>query len=249
MTHWKLRLLGRVGIGIAAITAGFAHYTWIAPAAAPLEVGKPGFIRFCHGHEFPYGEETLGTKDSQAIMVPPSGKQTKLSLLVEAKQVVAAYTPQEPGLHRAVYTQDRGVLSRTPNGVKRGGRDTNPDAAQTFRSYRSAVAYLSVGKSGKAITKPAGIELEIVAIHRERAWELQLVKSGKPQPGVPIQILIEGSQTALEGGKTDAAGRLTYRPDPKAGRPMLFSAEWKDAPPAGVAYDSVNYATSLYVTQ
>jgi uncharacterized GH25 family protein len=246
----NLTLLGRAALALAGVTAAYAHYTWIAPAAAPLQIGRQGMIQFCHGHEFPAGEETLGIQNAYAWMFLPSGKQFKLSLVTEAKRVVSAFTPRETGVHRAVYTQDRGVQSRTPNGMKPGGRTRNPDAAQAFRSYRSAVAYLPVGGSNPGTAKPTGIELEIVAVHRDRVWELQLLKNGKPQAGVPIEVRIEGASGGFDAGKTDADGRRTYRTaEVKPGRPMLFFAEWKDAPPAGSDYETVNYSTSLFVRQ
>lgn len=185
------------------------------------------------------------------MVMTPSGARYSLSPAANGNEVTAPYTPKENGLHRVVYVQDRGVSSRTPNGVKPGGRDKNPDAAQASRTFRSAVAYLPVGKNGNVDAKSVGIEVEIAGkLQLGGAWDLELSRNGKPEVGIAIQVFTAGAHDAVAIGKTDANGRLAYKPAAaNVARPLLFWAEWKAAPPAGAAYDTINYSTSLYVTQ
>jgi len=240
--------LRSLAIGSAAATLAYAHYTWVAPAGGILEVGKPAVVRICHGHEFPIGDELPNISNSETSVLSPSGRRVKLAPVVNANEIGAPYTPREPGLHRLIYVQDRGILSRTPDGVKPGGKDRNPTAAQSFRSYRSAIAYLPAGRNAVENGKPAGVEVEFTGLPANGAWELRLLRSGKPEPGVTVQAYLSKAPDAVEIGKTDANGKLTYRLAPGAAGPILFSAEWKVPPPAGAAYDTVNYSTSLYVT-
>jgi hypothetical protein len=57
-----------------------------------------------------------------------------------------------------------------------------------------------------------------------------------------------GAAEASAAGRTGPNGSLTYRPPAGAKGPAMFSAEVKQAPPAGAKYDAVNYSTSLYVS-
>jgi len=247
--HWDATLVKTILAALIGISIASAHYTWVAPAEAELKVGKPAAIRLCHGHQFPAGEEKLNLNATEAIILDPAGRKTKLNPVVHENDITAAYTPKTAGLHRVVLTQDRGVSSRTPDGVKPGGRDKNPGAAQAFRSYRSAVAYLPAGNTPSIAPKPAGIELEIVGTLNKGAWELQLLRNGKPVPSAPIEVIFAGAASATEAGKTDSTGKLIYRRPNGAATPLLFSTEWKDPAPAGSAYDTVNYSTTLYVTR
>lgn len=239
-----------VALGLAACAGVYAHYTWVAPGGGALEVGKAAVIRICHGHHFPEGEEKISITGAMAMVMTPSGARHSLTPTAAGNEVTTPYTPKEGGLHRVVYVQDRGVSSRTPAGVKPGGRDKNPDAAQASRTYRSAVAYLPVGKSGNVDAKAAGIEVEIAGkLQLGGAWDLELSRNGKPEAGVAIQVFIAGAHDPAAIGKTDSSGKLSYKPAAGVARPLLFWAEWKATPPAGAPYDTINYSTSLYVTQ
>lgn len=232
--------------GSLALSMAFAHHTWIAPAMGVLEVGKAAVIRICHGHEFPAGEEKISIANGEAYVLTPSGKRVKLEPVVNKGEVTAALTPGEAGFHRLVFSQDRGVSSRTPAGVKPGGRDKNPTATQASRTYRSAVAYLVAGKGAEAPT-PVGVEVELTGKPGQGSWELQLRRGGKPEPNVQVQAFLAGAQDATAIGNTDAAGKIRYRVPNGNAKPILFTAEWKANSAPGAAYDSTNYYTSLYV--
>jgi hypothetical protein len=93
-----------------------------------------------------------------------------------------------------------------------------------------------------------GLEFELTGDYADGAWQLHLMKQGKPVPEAAIEVFLVGAPQAAAAGKTGPDGRLTYRPPAGAKGPAMFSAQVKEPPPAGAKYDSVNYATSLYVS-
>lgn len=233
---------------LAATGLVLAHYTWIAPTGAPVEVGKPALVRLFHGHHFPKGEEKMELAGSQVKAISPSGQVTELTGKAVASEDTVSYTPKQAGLHRIVYTNDRGVVSRTPGGVKPGGRDRNPSAAQSFRRYTSLVAYLPVGGMATPQPGPSGAECELIAAPQPGGgWTVTVLAQGKPVPGVTVEVFAAGAESVAVAGKSDANGIVRHAPAKGTTAAVLFSAEWKAPAPAGATYDSVNYSTSLYV--
>jgi uncharacterized GH25 family protein len=242
-----LRISAVILAAATLAVSAFAHYTWIAPVDA-LEVGRTATVRISHGHKFPQGEEAINASQVDLFVLTPSGTRVKLAPSVSASAVSAAYAVKEAGLHRIAFVQDRGVTSRTPKGVRPGGRDKNPDATQSYRTLRTSVSYAATAKAPAAASKSVGLEFELAAEFVGGAWKLQLLNHGKPAPGVSVEAFIAGAAKATDAGKTGSDGRLTFAPPAGSKGPAMFSAETKSAPPQGAAYDSVNLSTSLYVT-
>ena len=114
-----------------------AHFTWLAPESPELAAGRPYRLRIGHGHEFPASEAAVDATQVRALVIDPRGERAEVAARREDKAVVLEWTPRQKGLHVFAFTQDRGEVSRTPSGVKSGGRDRNPDAATAFRAVRS----------------------------------------------------------------------------------------------------------------
>ncbi len=239
--------VSRALIGLFLLTFLLAaHYTWMAPASMPLIQGKVNKIQIAHGHHFPASEEAVAATQVRAFAVSPGGKRTELTAVAAGRVVLLDYTPSEAGTHGLGFVQDRGVSSRTPGGVKKGGRDVNPSATQAFHMVRTAVGYASTGKvnpSGNGL----GLEFEIVPQISGGTITLQLLRTGKPLPGVGIGLLVNGAEEPNELGKTDAQGRLVYRPGAGVKPPVLFIADFSEPARKGAAYDSTNLSTSLYL--
>lgn len=232
------------GVFAACLVAG-AHYTWMAPLG-PLAVGKANRIEIGHGHRFPVSEEAIASAQVKAFAVSPSGKRVELKVAAVPKMVVAEYTPAEAGTHTLGFIQDRGVSSRTPGGLKKGGKDVNRDAVQAFRTVRTSVSYASTGKTALP-GKAAGVEFEIVPKLEAGAVALQVLRNGKPAAGVEVQALTKGQEESNPVGKTDAQGRVVYKLAAGAAGPVLFVADMVEPAPAGSAYDRTNLSTSLNV--
>jgi uncharacterized GH25 family protein len=237
-----------LSVGIPCALAALAHYTWIAPLPTRLEIGKPATLEIGHGHKFPASEEAINASQIDLFVLAPSGAKVKLQPAKSEVAVRAAFTPTEPGLHRIAFVQDRGISSRTPSGLKPGGRDKNPNATQAYRNFRTAIAYANTATSSSIASKPLGVEFELTGTLAKGAWSIQLLKKGKPAPGVPIEVFVAGAAKAEEFGKTDSDGRVNFQPSTGAKGPVMFSAMLKD-PAKGMPYDFTNYETSLYVSR
>lgn len=234
--------------GACTAMAALAHYTWVAPIVAPLAVGKTATVQISHGHKFPRSEEAINARQVDLFVVTPSGQRVKLEASAGATAVSAPFAVREAGLHRIAFVQDRGVTSRTPAGVKPGGRDKNPDATQSSRTFRTAVSYAIAGKIAAPAAQPLGLEIELVAALANGVWQVQLLKQGQPVADAAIEVFLAGAAKTESAGKTGADGRVRFTPPAGARGPAMFSVELKDPPPPGAAYDRVNYETSLFVT-
>lgn len=227
--------------------AALAHYTWVAPVTEPLTPGKTVTVRIGHGHKFPDSEEAINARQVDLFVLAPSGARVKLAPAVAGAALAATFQVKEAGPHRIVFVQDRGVTSRTPAGVRPGGRDRNPAAIQASRTLRTAVAYAGAPRGAPLDGQPAGLEFELTGTLANGAWTLRLLKHGEPAAGATVEVFLAGAAKAVEAGKTDAGGRLVYRPAAAAGA-ALFSVALRDPAPEGAAYDFVNYETSLAVS-
>lgn len=239
--------LGRFAVGLLAFGGLLAaHYTWIAPPAQ-LAQGKECKILIGHGHQFPVSEEAIAAAQVKAFAVAPSGRRTELKATKAGKAVEVTYTPQEPGTHVLGFVQDRGVTSRTPAGVKPGGRDVNPDARQALRTVRTATAYASTSKAAVA-GKPLQLELEIVPEVTSASIVFQVLRKGQPLAGVPIQMLAGGQGQPRELGRTGAQGKLTFVIAAGSRPPALFLASLTEPAPKGASYDTTDLSTSLLLS-
>ena len=195
-----------------------------------------------HGDRFPHTDEAVNAAQVKLFVLAPSGARVDLKAVAEKIAVTADFTPREAGGHRIVFTQDRGSMSRTPAGVKAGGRDRNPNAAEAFALVRTGVSYVGVGGP----VAPAGLDLEITARLESGVWHLQLLRSGKPLAGETVRVLLKEHEDAATVGKTGTDGKLTYKPVAAAG-PLLFLAEVKEDV-SGMPIDFRTLSTSTYVS-
>lgn len=233
-----LRLL----LAAACTLTLFAHYTWLAPADPAWQPGKTVTLRIGHGHKFPASEEAISVRNLELFVVAPSGARTPIPPKAQSGAVEGAFTVKEPGPHRAAFINDRGIVSRTPNGVRPGGRDKNPNAAQAYRTLRTGVAYLGPA----APAKPLGLEIELTAAFANGVWEVTLLRQGKPVAGTEVEVFLAGAAKAVSAGKTGPDGKVAYKPAGKGA--AMFFTEGKDPAPAGSHHDFMNYSTALYVS-
>jgi uncharacterized GH25 family protein len=227
---------------LCGAVSAFGHYTWVAPSDA-LVAGRPVKIMVAHGDRFPHGDEAINAAQVRLWMVAANGSKSDLKPVATKTAVLADFTPAASGPHRIVFTQDRGVLSRTPAGVKAGGRDRNPSATEVFSLMRTGLHY--VGDPGGV--SPVGLELELTAKFDAGVWILQLLRSGKPLAGEAVKVVLKEEEKDVVIGKSGADGRLNYTPVSGYKGPLLFLVDFKEKP-AGGAVDSRTISTSTYVT-
>ncbi len=229
-------------ITLAAVSA-HGHYTWVAPSEA-WTPGKPLKIMVAHGDRFPHGDEAINATQVKLWMLAANGTKTDLKPVATKSAVLADYTPAaSAGPQRIVFTQDRGILSRTPKGVKAGARDQNPTATEVFSILRTGVHYIG----SQPQPTPVGLELELTARFENGVWHLQLLRSGKPLAGQTISVLLKEQEKETAIGKSGTDGKLTFTPAAGYKGPLLFLAELKEKLSGGPV-DSRTVSTSTFVT-
>jgi len=229
----------RLALGLAAVGMLFGHATWVAPVEETHEPGRTITVRIGHGHGFPVSEEAINTGQVDLFVVTPGGKRLQLAPKQAGTAVEAVFPVKEKGRHRFAFIQDRGVNSRTPDGMKPGGRDRNPNATSAAKTLRTAVA---------GTGSPIGLPVELTAKLAGNQWLLQFLRDGKPAGGAEVSVYLPGVKEPVAIGKAGADGRVAYTVPPGGKGPLLFVASQKNPAPAGSAFDTVNFDTSLYVS-
>lgn len=235
----RIRIVRTKILVLGSLTAAgaLAHYTWIAPQTPTIVAGKAVRLTVAHGHKFPVSEEAVNATQVKMWAIAPSGAKTTVTPIAQPGMIGADFQPKESGVYRLVFTQDRGWMSRTPRGLKPGGKDKNPDATQSFRIFRSGIAYTGVVA---APPPPVGVETEMTASLAQGKWTVRLYKDGKPLGGQTVQVLQTGQKDGTDIGKTAADGTVSFTPAAGVKSPMLFLAEFEQG--------EQRYSTSLYVS-
>ena len=235
-------------LSLSLVLAGAAvsHFSWIAPLTPTLAVGAVTKVQFGTGHALGTSESALPLEDLKAFVLTPSGGRVELEVAKNGLALDADYAVKETGQHRLVFSQERGARSRTPRGVKDGGRDKNPDATQSFRTVRTAVAY-AFTTGAKMDAKAAGIAYELVPERTEKAITVTLLRNGKPCPGGEVAVSWAGKKEVLLGN-TGTDGKRSYTIPAGAKGAFVVLAEQRVAAAKGANYDTDNYETALYLS-
>lgn len=221
-----------------------AHFSWIAPAA-PLKVGEVVRVQIGNGHQFPDSEAAMNADNLKVYAVSPSGAKTDLRMEKSANFLAASYRVVEQGLHRFVFVQDRGVMSRTTRGYLPGGKDKHPGAIDSFESFRSAVAYAPAGDGELSKVKLLGLDFELQAEMSNGDVVLTAAKDGRPCAGADIGVVLtEGREQKL--GKTGPDGKFTYKVSGNSKLPVLFVANHVEPAPEGASYTRSNHSAALH---
>jgi uncharacterized GH25 family protein len=235
MTFSLLRSLA-VALFVASVLP--AHFTWVAPSPSRPSRGTEVSIEVGRGHVFPQSEILPPQHGLEIFAVTPAGKRVKLGASQAGLIWKAGHTLSEAGLYRICAVQDA-IFSRTPQGMKAGGRDQHPNAVRATKEYRSSIAFL--GDPGQP--SPLGLAFEAVPEVSGRTVTFTVLRDGKPFAGAQVNLAGPGlKEKSL--GKSDAAGRFTYR-HPGAGS-FLLVVEASEKAPAGQPYDSTFFASVLY---
>ncbi len=228
---------------LGAAVTGWTHFTWVAPVNE-LQAGKTAKIMVAHGDRFPQSEEAVNAAQLKLFVLAPSGARTDLKPASAGTSVTADFAVKESGTHRIVFVQDRGAMSRTPKGVKSGGRDRNPDATEAFTMLRTGV-----WQGAARNHKPLGLDAELTAEldGASGAWQVQLLRGGKPLAGQKVQVVLNGQKDEIAIGSTGADGKVAYRPSAGSRGPAMFLSEFSEKAPGGSPIDERRFSTTLYV--
>jgi hypothetical protein len=235
--NW-IRVAAVAGAGLLG-AALYGHYTWVSPGGNALTPGSQATVTIGHGHGFPESSEAPMRQNLEAFVMAPSGAKSPLAVTPAGKSLSAKFAVQEPGPHRLYFSQDFGVRSRTPQGLKPGGRDANPQAVEVLRSYRSGVAYAG----GWPDAKPLGLEFEVAATRSGQGLALTVYRNGKPCPKAKLAVLAAGAKEK-EVGVTGADGGAVWQPGGAKG-PVLIIADYQEKAAAGAQWDVLRLSSSL----
>lgn len=231
----------------AAALSLSAHVVWIESAVPQLEVGKKALVRIGNGHDIARSESALSIGGVEMWVVTPANSKAPLTPVVNGPWVSSEYQVPGPGVYRFVMSHDRGVLSSTPAGLKPGGRDVHKNAVRSMKVWRSASAIGMTQGATMGALKPLGLVFELVGHRRGNAMELMVVRDGKPQAGVNIVIATPGKAEEDSIGKTDAAGKLSYKVPEGVKGPVVFAASITEPAEKTANFDTYNYSSSLYL--
>lgn len=213
--------------GLAAICGGLwlllagapalAHNIWLAPDNHFPQVGDTVQIKVGFGHDYPASRMDQPVKEGmigEALAIAPGGGQVVLE-----KTAVDTYRLkiEQPGAYLVVAAMPPGLFSRTPEGMKRGGRQDFPEVKSCMEARMVANAFLFAGGQGPAAQSAQHLQLKPLA-------DLASLKKG----GVlPVQVRFEGQPLAGAQIKATYAG---YQPPAEAkphkghGAPMALEA-------------------------
>jgi uncharacterized GH25 family protein len=240
----KRAALGFILCGAVSL---FAHYTWLSPAPAEAGVGDTVTVLLASGHAFPVAEAPVQGVALTMTVFDPSGKPVALAPQDKGRGPEAAFKAEVAGLYVVAGELDRGVISRTPDGWKPGGKSEHPNAVSAMKSYNSFLC--AVRTSGPAPTSaaPRGLAFEISWKREGRRLSALATAANTPVEGAEISVII-GSGDSKPTGKSDAQGKVGIDIPEGFKGPILVIASLSNPAPAGSDYDLERKSSSHFLT-
>jgi uncharacterized GH25 family protein len=237
------RILGLAAmLGAASLMMG--HFAWIGPVMAPLKVGETAQMQIGNGDDFPGSESPLSQDKLSVWAMAPSGAKMDVAVAPADKYLMGTFPVKEAGVYRIVFTQDRGVFSRTPKGFKPGGRDVHSDATESYKLYRTGISYAATPGKAFGKEKPLGLLFEMVPEKTVEGVVVSVLAGGKPCDGAKIRA-VWPNKADEEVGKTGADGKFLLKMAAGTKGPLLLLADHKTPAPKGATYDTENWAGAL----
>ncbi len=224
-----------------------AHSTWLSPAPSTVKAGETVTVVLLNGHAFPAAEEPLKGIELTAKVVDPSGRTTALEVADKGRGPEATFKTGSEGLYRVAGEYDRGVISRTPEGWKPGGRAAHPDASSVIKSYNSFLCAVRTAGTAPGSAAPLGLAFEVSWSRTAGGIAVLVTAAGKPVEGADVSIII-GSGEANPAGKADAAGRVEIEIAKSFKGALLLSASVSKPAPADAGYDAERLSSSYFLT-
>jgi uncharacterized GH25 family protein len=224
----------------------FAHYTWLSPAPGTVKAGSPVTVLLANGHAFPAAEAPLQGIAIKMKAVDPTGRATALTVADRGRGPEAVFPTGAEGLYRVAGEYDRGVISRTPEGWKPGGRKDHPEATSTIKSYNSFLCAVRTAGAALKSAEPLGLAFEISWARDGRAITVLATASGRPVAGAAIAAII-GSGEVKPAGQTNAAGRAEVLVPEGFKGPILLTGSISRPAPAGAGYEEERSSSSYFL--
>ena len=224
----------------------FAHYTWLSPVPSTVKAGEPVTVLLANGHAFPAAEEPLKGVEMKAKVADPAGRTTALEVADKGRGPEATFKTGPEGLYRVAGEYDRGVISRTPEGWKPGGRAAHPDAASVIKSYNSFLCAVRTAGTALGSAAPLGLAFEVSWSRTAGGVAVLVTAGGKPVEGAEVSIIL-GSGEAKPAGKTGAAGRVEIEIAESFKGPVLLTGSISKPAPADAGYDVERLSSSYFL--
>jgi len=235
------------GLCLLGAVSLFAHYTWLSPVPSTFKPGETVTVLLASGHAFPAAEQPLKGVDVKAKVADPAGRTTVLEVADKGRGPEATFKTGPEGLYRVAGEYDRGVISRTPEGWKPGGRASHPDASSVIKSYNSFLCAVRTPGTALDSAAPLGLAFEVSWSRTGRGIAVLVTAGGKPVEGADVSIIL-GSGEAKPAGKTGSAGRVDIEIAEPFKGPVLLTGSVSKPAPAGSDYDAERLSSSYFLT-
>lgn len=243
------RLIKRAAVGALLCGAAslFAHFAWLSPAPAKARIGDLVTVRLLSGHAFPDSGEPVKDVELKTIVIAPSGKPVILVPADRGRGPEGTFKAEAEGIYRVVSEYDRGIISRTPDGWKPGGRSKNPNATSVIKSYNAFICAVRTSDRAPISVAPLGLRFEVSWTRDGRNLSVLATGGGEPIKAAEISAVI-GSGDARSIGSTDAAGRIVLEiPQGFRGPILLIGSVSKPMPP-GSDYETERLGATHFLT-
>lgn len=225
----------------------FAHYTWLSPAPATAKAGETVTVLLASGHSFPEAEAPVQGVALTMTLFGPSGKPAALTVADKGRGPEAAFKVEAEGVYLVAGELDRGIISRTPDGWKPGGKSEHPNAVSAMKSYSSFLCAVRTAGTPLTSAGPQGLAFEATWKREGRRLTVLMTAGAKPVEGAEVSVII-GSGDSKPMGKSDAQGKVGIDiPEGFKGSVLLIGSLSKPAP-AGSDYDLERMSSSHYLT-
>jgi len=238
--------LAVLGLFLCAAVSLFGHFAWLSPVSAKAALGDMVTVRMFSGHAFPAGGEPVTGIDLKMTVFPPAGKGLALAPADRGRGLEAAFKAESAGVYRVACEYDRGVISRTPEGWKPGGKSRHPNATDVIKSYNAFLCAVGVSSPVPASGAPLGLKYELVWTRQSRRLTVMALAEGKPVAASEISIVI-GEGDAKAAGKTDASGPSGIEGPEGVRGPILLIGSLSRPMPAGSEYNAERTGATYFL--
>jgi uncharacterized GH25 family protein len=238
------KILSIATILVIISSLSYGHLSWIRIEKAS-DAGQSVRITVAHGHKFPEGGHQLTPEFVKAFYISQAGEKSLFKFDKSVEGLSGSFKIIKPGVHRFCFVYDRGVMSKTTQGWKAGGKDIYPKGIERMKTVQTGTSLIKTGSGLWGEIVPAGLPVELLPVKFGKEMTLRLLKDTKPYPGVDIILQLPGKDEKLIG-KTDTKGEIKIVLPTEKGE-ILIGAEFRIDHPAGSVVDRENYASSLYL--
>jgi uncharacterized GH25 family protein len=200
------------GLWFLAVSGpALAHNIWLVPDNHFPQVGDTVQIKVGFGHDYPANRVDQPVKEGmigEALAVIPGGGQVALE-----KTAVDTYQLKidRPGPYLLVASMPPGLFSRTPEGMKRGGRKDFPEVKSCMEARMVANTFVFAGGQGQGmIQSDQSLQLKPLAdmagLKKGGVLPIQVLFDGQPLAGAKIKATYAGYQPPADAKPQEGHG-------------------------------------------